>query len=129
MKIRTGFVSNSSSSSFVIVGKIMDFNDFVNAFKLDFIDFEFDKVKDWDLQNEFETYMVEELPKLLPGLDLEVMLYGNLGSHDRVVIFSRVPEDPKKSIKVIEDVSKRLGSNVVVRVLEDDSESGVYFQE
>jgi len=66
MKIRNGFVSNSSSSSFCIYGSNFDFNDFITECKL--ID---DKAKEKYLQ-EGEYWEITEKVEKETGLEVHV---------------------------------------------------------
>jgi len=96
-------------------------------FSIDFSDFSFEVENDWELNGNFTEFIGNCDANLLPDYDID--LYGSFGEHDEVIVYKRVPEDPKKAIEVINEVSNRLGYNVVVDVLKKDSESGIWFGE
>lgn len=75
MKIRTGFVSNSSTSSFVIVGYKVDFNNLqTKQQKLDFIN----KYIPTYLQKEYEKTDIDKKSEV-DDLFIEVLRDGHFG--------------------------------------------------
>jgi len=75
MKIRNGFVSNSSSSSFVIFGKILEDDDIERIFK--FTPEEMKRVKDYGLY-EFENTNLKDVDFVTLSGDRECIIGKNL---------------------------------------------------
>lgn len=84
MKIRTDFVSNSSSSSFVIVGKIFDYDVVYDVLKKNpnVIAEKFDLSRDDDFEDFVYDYGIEEI---IGAFGLDAQEEGD-GDHERVLI-------------------------------------------
>ena len=122
MKIRAGFVSNSSSSSFVVVGKVVDFDEFKEKYNLAFENVDFEKIKRYERNNEFIDY----LDRNLFDAGCLACLYGNIGDHDRVLLYNRVPEKPEDAIEVIKRTRDLLGE-VRVNSVTNSTEDGIFY--
>lgn len=98
MKVRNGFVSNSSSSSFLIYGISMDF---------DVIKEQLKKLEQFKEENEEDMDVVEILDELFKGKKIEVI--GNYNEDD--VFIGRSwdsVEDEETGLQFKEDVKKKI---------------------
>ena len=72
MKIRTDYVSNSSSSSFMVVGKSFTFDDLVDIAKHNKLTSKYHEVKDGEEPNyeDWDSYdIISELEEKFPDLE------------------------------------------------------------
>ena len=108
MKIRNGFVSNSSSSSFVIFGKILEDEDIERIFK--FTPDEMKRVKEYGLY-EFENTNLKDVDYVMLSGDREYIIGKNLKGNGQSLI------------EMIFDAEKILGSGCILyRGIDQDGE-------
>ena len=73
MKIRIDYVSNSSSSSFMVVGKVFTCEDLVNMAKHNKLTSEYHEEQDGEEENSYEDWdawdIVSELEKKFPDIE------------------------------------------------------------
>ena len=117
MKVRNGFVSNSSSSSFVVVGKRYDWDEYLAQAGVTI-----DKEEYYEGVTESgrDEYLSDIIKDVHPDIKYSINEYGTIGECEAIICYYDVPNNPDDAIKVIKAAQKEFGKDTFVMVIEND---------